>query len=147
MPYKWFLLNTRGLQYAWARVDGLAVYMHRLILSATPAEEVDHRDRSGLNNRRYNLRKCTHSQNQANRRLQSNNTTGFRGVYWDKARAQWSAEIKVMGKKRFLGRYASIEEAAAVRDEASKIHFGEFAQLNSPYPPKNPTDPCPVIDE
>ena len=74
--------------------------LHRLILSRVlgrplePGEEVDHIDGNGLNNRRSNLRLSTHRQNMQNRGVASNNASGLKGVYFDKAHRKWRAEIK-----------------------------------------------------
>jgi hypothetical protein len=101
------------------------IWMHEII-SGGPRP--DHKDRDGLNNRRSNLRPATRSQNSANRRLQSNNTTGLRNVTL--SRGRWRVRIQVRGKKESIGSFGSIEEAAAASNAAALKCFGEFAQLN-----------------
>ena len=62
----WYAQPARspGKWYAIAKRDGHTILMHRVILGVTdPLVEVDHRDNDGLNNRRFNLRACTHQQN------------------------------------------------------------------------------------
>ncbi len=55
--------------------------LHRWIMNAKdPNIEVDHYDNDTLNNTNENLRLCTRPQNLQNRKLQSNNSSGFRGV-------------------------------------------------------------------
>jgi hypothetical protein len=104
------------------------VQMHRQIMDAPEEMEVDHRDGDGLNNRRYNLRTCTHAQNGANQRIPKNNTSGFKGVYRQKGCSGWLAGIQ----SKYLGMYDSAEEAARAYDTAAVRTFGEFASLNFP---------------
>lgn len=111
------------------------ILMHRVILSRMlgrdllPSERVDHIDLDGLNNRRGNLRLANGSQNQHNRGKQSNNTTGFKGVF--KNGKGYMARIRVKGKKMYLGTYATPELAARAYDEAAAKYHGEFAKLNN----------------
>ncbi|MBK6616845.1 MAG: hypothetical protein IPG31_00175 [Nitrosomonas sp.] len=59
-------------------------------------------------------------------RMNSNNTSGVRGVHWDKQSQKWRANIYSQGKNRHLGRFETIEKAAAARHVAAKEYFGEF---------------------
>lgn len=111
------------------RFDGVAA-MHRTILGCTKGEGVDHRNGDTLDNRRENIRKCTTRQNSCNRSAQRNNTSGFKGVTWDKSTSKWRARIGEF--RKHLGLFASPEEAARVYDAAAKEQFGEFAYLNFP---------------
>lgn len=52
-----------------------------------------------------------------------NNTSGYKGVSWDRVREKWSVYIQVHGKRIFLGRYADKEIAIEVRKEAEKLYF------------------------
>jgi hypothetical protein len=104
------------------------VQMHRQIMDAPEEMEVDHRDGDGLNNRRYNLRTCTHAQNGANQRIPKNNKSGFKGVCRQKDCLGWRAKIQ----GTYLGLYDSAEEAARAYDTAAVRTFGEFASLNFP---------------
>ncbi len=91
---------------------------------------VDHINHNGLDNRKSNLRLCTGSQNIINCFLIKSNTSGYKGVSWDKKNKKWLVVIRVNGRKTHIGRYACIKEAAFAYDvEAIKYH-GEFANLN-----------------
>lgn len=54
---------------------------------------------------------------------QSNNTSGIKGVWFDKSRGLWAAEIKIRGKRYRLGRFAKLEDAAAARKQAEEKYF------------------------
>lgn len=88
----------------------------------------DHKDRNGLNNLEENLRPATPTQNQQNRSLREDNTSGFKGV--SPSRNKWHVTICVNGVRCFLGRFSSKEDAARAYDQAASEHFGEFAVLN-----------------
>ena len=119
--------------YAQRDKDRGEPLMHRLILECKIGEQGDHRNHNGLDNRRFNLRTCSPGQNRANQRLRKNNTSGYKGVSWDKSRGKWQVGIKPFGeKRRALGRYSDKETAARAYDEAARRLFGEFALTNFP---------------
>jgi hypothetical protein len=108
-----------------------AVFMHRFILDSTDSGiEVDHEDGDGLNCQRYNLRTATHADNQHNRKLQRNNTSGFKGVTWHKQSQKWHAKIRVSGAVTSLGLFSDKVRAAKAYDIAALHHFGSFAKIN-----------------
>lgn len=94
------------------------LYMHGYIPECT----IDHINRDRLDNRLENLREATRQCNARNIGLQQNNTSGIKGVTWDKSRIKWVAFIKVSGKHIPLGRYADKSDAAMRRWEAEKEH-------------------------
>jgi hypothetical protein len=99
--------------------------LHAYILGTSGHQLMpDHRNGNRLDNRRANLRKATHSQNQCNYSLRRSNTSGFRGV-WPR-KGKWQSAIKFGGVKRHLGTFLTRESAAeAYRIAALEIH-GEF---------------------
>lgn len=103
---------------------------HREILQAPKGIIVDHINGDGLDNRRENLRFATNSENMQNSRLQKNNTSGYKGVYWDRGRNKWIVRIKVNGRRLNLGYFDDPKEAALVYDRGAMEHFGEFAKTN-----------------
>jgi len=108
--------------------------MHRVLLP--DSLQVDHIDGDGLNNRRANLRAATQAENNRNARRRSNNTSGFRGVFWDARRQHWRARIEGSqnGQRwsRSLGVFNTAHEAAWAYDQAAIELFGVFAYLNFP---------------
>lgn len=65
-----------------------------------------------------NLREATNAENQQNRTMSSNNTSGFEGVSWSKLYKKWVADIGVGGKRKRIGGFIRIEDAIAARQEA-----------------------------
>ena len=109
------------------------ILMHRTVAERylnIAGLQVDHRDRNGLNNQRHNLRPATTSRNSANKPGNRNNTSGFKGVFWDKSKRLWLASIRVNYKQLHLKRWPTQLEAARAYNAAAIKYFGEFAWLN-----------------
>lgn len=96
-----------------------------------PIDFIDHKDLRRDNNSFDNLRKATNSQNQANA-FWSTNTSGIKGVRWERSRHKWTAFITVNNKATFLGRYAKAIDAALAYRKAAIEAWGEFALVPSP---------------
>lgn len=99
-----------------AKEDGgqQTLSLHRFVLGLGPGdpEHVDHCNHDLLDNRRENLRRCTHQQNHENRRPNRGSTSRFRGVSWAKDRGKWKAYAKRDGIVHNLG-YFDVEQEAA----------------------------------
>lgn len=108
------------------------ILMHRLILNAKSHEIIDHADLDGLNNQRYNIRKCSNSQNNMNSRSRKGTSSQFKGISWHKRNRKWQAAIKLYGKQYYLGLFNSEIEAARKFDEFATQLYGKFARLNFP---------------
>ncbi len=106
------------------------LHLHTLLMNPPKPLIVDHIDGNKLNNCRDNLRICTRVQNSQNMARHKNNTSGYKGVSFNKARNKWDAYITVYGKRRNLGRFKTDLEAALAYDKAASFYFGEFAKLN-----------------
>lgn len=113
------------------RPDG-STSTERLHTFLTGWSNVDHRNQNGLDNRRLNLRAATQSENIANARRRKDNTSGFRGVTFNKRVGRWAAQITVDRKTRGLGYFATAEDAARAYDAAAIEAWGEFARPNFP---------------
>lgn len=129
MGHSWHYRHSHRQGYGYA-VSKERVPMQVMIMSPFPGLIVDHIDGNTLDNRKRNLRVCTKGENRLNSRIQTNNTSGYKGVYWMKSHGCWHARITVHKKRFFLGAFQEKEHAARAYNEAAKIHFGEFARLN-----------------
>ena len=108
--------------------DGIC--LHRFIIKAPSGYEIDHINLNPLDNRKCNLRVCTHQQNQCNHPLQRNNTSGVTGVSFYHPRNKYRARIKCFQKELHLGYYKSFLEAVQARNEGMLHLFGEFGIYN-----------------
>jgi len=104
--------------------------MHRVIMNTPRGIVTDHKDGDGLNNVESNLRNCTNKQNIQNQKISKRNTTGYKGVSWQKRTSKWVAQISINGRQSYIGLYAKIEDAAQAYDEKAREQFGEFARTN-----------------
>lgn len=121
---KWSTVKKRGKYYFQKRLPGNnLVELHRWIMQPKKGEYVDHIDGNTLDNRRSNLRICSNAANLRNAGRRSNNSSGVTGVWWDKSRDKWSAEIKVNYRKKFLGRFNNIRDAIKARQKAEQKYF------------------------
>ena len=92
---------------------------------------IDHINHRRNDNRKCNLRTVTHSQNQMNKGLRSNNTSGVTGVYLNKRDGKWGSYISINKKRIYLGFFNNFDDAVRARKEAEDKYFGEFSYDNS----------------
>jgi len=136
--YKWHSQKIKNKFYACRRGSERLmqresrILMHRQIMCASPDVIIDHIDGDTLNNCRENLRRCNASQNCCNRKMNKNNTTGLRGVYWNKKLNKWNASITKNKHLIHIGYFETKEEAGRARDKKAKELHGNFAVLNYP---------------
>jgi hypothetical protein len=107
--------------------------MHIEIMGANSAPEIDHWDGDGLNNQRANLRRCTESQNQGNRRIRNSakKTSKYKGVCWSAKYGTWSAHIRQDEKQKKVGNFVTEKAAAGAYNRAAIALYGEFAHINT----------------
>lgn len=148
--FKWHAILRRKTWYAkrWRTEKGreFHIFMHRLIMSAPEGMEVDHRihrtmEDKIVDNRRENLRICTRSENQRNKRAGKSCKSGLPGVHWCKTKKRWIAritesmetiqlgrvQIEIPLKRVVLGHFVNFDDSKAVRLEAEKEIYGAFA--------------------
>lgn len=108
--------------------------IHREIAQPSAAEHVDHINGDTLDNRRSNLRCCSHGENMANRVGNRVRRTGvtYKGVRRQNRANAYRASIQKGGRTIALGSHPTAEAAARAYDEAAKKHHGAFARLNFP---------------
>jgi hypothetical protein len=130
--YKWYY--KRGYAMKTTYLDEgkrITEFMHRVILGIMNDLHTDHINNNGLDNRRSNLRKCTVSQNQMNRGIHKNNTSGYKGVMWHKLHKKWFSRIAINGKRYYMGEFKDKIDAARAYNEAALKYHGEFARINN----------------
>lgn len=125
--------NRDDKGYIFTRINGKTQKLHRFIMGNPKGKLVDHKYGTATihDNRRYNLRVATDSENNMNREIPSNNTSGVVGVSWNKNAQKWTAQIKINGKKIHLGTFADKDEAIRIRREAEDKYFGDFGYRKS----------------
>ena len=139
--WKWHVFIRFGLVYACRQYchptlknkrghkKQISISMARLIMGEPKGMNVDHINGNSLDNRRANLRICTHQQNlwNSHRRLGL-----YKGVYEGPGSKKWRANIVVNKKSKHLGMYNSPQDAARAYDKAAMELFGEYACTNFP---------------
>ena len=131
-PYTWSVNSIRGQIRSYS--TGKFVTVHRLIMDAKPRQQVDHINRDKFDNRRSNLRFATHQQNQCNKGLMSNNSTGYKGTCYDKRSNRIMAYINYKNVRTYLGYFPptdhGLKQAAKAYNQKAIELFGEYAFLN-----------------
>lgn len=111
-------LSQGYIRVGWGGTNVMAhSIIWRMVKGYWP-KEIDHINRDRADNRWENLREVTHSVNMVNRPLQSNNTSGHKGVTWNSRKKKWWACIKRDGHTTSLGYYENIEDAVFARKRA-----------------------------
>lgn len=142
--FSWSLSQTHnGICYA-RRFNGAKgkrnIFMHNEIMKPIKGNVTDHINRDGLDNRKINLRNCTHSQNAMNRASYKNTSSKYKGVFLHKTKymthsgiryfLRWRVNIGINGKQVKFGLFLTEVEAALAYNKKAKELHGEFAHLN-----------------
>ena len=118
--------KRRRSSYIHIKINNKTHYAHRLawlyMFGEWPENHIDHIDGNGLNNRLENLRDVSNRGNSMNQKTPLNNTSGVKGVYWNKECKKWRARIMINGKSKSLGYHTTLEAAAAARAAAALEH-------------------------
>lgn len=122
-------INSSG--YKNVHLDGKFKYVHRLLAQAfidNPENKaiIDHIDNDPLNNNLENLRWATVSENNRNLKMNVKNTSGVKGVVFNKQSNKWQAQIQHNNKFYGLGLYNTLEDARTARQAVANILFKEF---------------------
>lgn len=133
LRYSWSAM-PRG--YAYRNKGGKTIYMHRVIAAASADMCVDHIDGDRQNNRRSNLRICTHRQNMSNQRAKRGRC---RGVHQRADRWMVLLSRRHAGRQEqvYVGTYDTEEQAGRAWDQAALAcgwYDPAFLRLN--FPPK-----------
>lgn len=128
--WKWYFCNGYAARRAkkGERIKTALVKMHRIIARTPQGRETDHINGNKLDNRRSNLRICTHSQNGCNRSASKSSLLGFKGVSASKQTRRFKARITIRGKRIHIGYFDTPELASLAYRAASMNHHGAFAR-------------------
>jgi len=133
---KWCTNGNRGNIYAVRneKRNGkkIIIGMHRIIMNEPNGLCIDHINGDALDNRKSNLRICSHAENIRNGKKGKNCSSSYKGVGWFKLRKKWRARIMIDYKDKHLGLFSNEIDAAKAYDEAARELHGEFARLNFP---------------
>lgn len=130
---------TNTIGYTVIQIGGRKIHAHRLawfyMTGEWPTCEIDHINRIRSDNRFDNLRQATSTQNKHNTDDRITNTSGHRGVTWNKRSEKWQAQIAVAGKHYYLGMFDKIEDAVESRKTAVAL-FHSYAESVKEQPCK-----------
>ena len=124
-------LDSRG--YRQIRLNGKKELAHRIAWAMAygewPTHCIDHVNHDKADNRLSNLRAATASQNRYNMPKYKNNTSGIKGVSFNRKAGKWRAFISADGVKKYLGEYHTKEAAASARASAAQLLHGDYANV------------------
>lgn len=128
--YCWYFSKKNGYLYTKLPDTNKKITFHRLVMGFPEGKMVDHIAHEIFNkydNRKCNLRICTMKENARNAKLSKTNTSGTKGVYFNKRLNKWCAGIGFKQKTIHLGVFENKEDAIKARKAAEEKYFGEFA--------------------
>ena len=122
---------VNGKGYFETKLDGKSFKVHRIIFAMHHGylpEVVDHIDCNRTNNHINNLRVATTGENKYNQKVYKNNTSGAKGIFWNKKHKKWRTQINYNGKRKCLGSFDDFNEACEFVALARDMVHGNFAR-------------------
>jgi hypothetical protein len=120
---------TRDNRYSATKISGKNWMVHKLIYLyhyGYIPDQLDHINGDTSDNRIENLREANSSENMMNRRIFSNNKSGYKGVSWSKFHGKWFVYVDVNKVRKNYGYYDDLEIAALLASEVRDLHHGNF---------------------
>lgn len=114
--------------YIITKINYKTYTVHRLIFAMHNRyfpPLIDHIDRNKINNKIENLREATNSENLINSKLSKKNTSGYKGVRYNKKNKKWTAIICRNYKQSYIGSFDTPEEAHQARVKFLEREFNE----------------------
>lgn len=119
-------------EYFITKIKGKNINIHQLVLGYQGNLWIDHIDTNKSNNRKKNLRLCTHKESSCNKNKNKNSDSKYKGVTFDNKLNKWRSRIMFNGKMTDLGRHKNEIDAAKIYDEAARKYFKEYGRYNFP---------------
>ena len=116
--------------YIQIKVKNELILSHRLVwiyMYGYLPKYIDHINGQRDDNRIINIREVSNQQNSLNSKISKNNTSGIKGVYWDKSRNKWTVRLSIDGKCKFFKRFDDIDLAKLVIEEVRNKYHGKYA--------------------
>lgn len=121
--------------YIRIKIDGKEYYAHCLAwlyvyneYPKYPNNEIDHKNTIKSHNWISNLRKANKNQNLHNTNLRITNTSGVKGINWNKEKRKWEVRLGVNGKQKHFGFYDDLEIAKNIITIKRIEYYKEFAR-------------------
>jgi HNH endonuclease len=121
-------------EYRWCiNKDGYAVnghnniYLHVLVYGRKDGFVIDHADQNKLNNKKSNLRYVSKSLNSINSKMNKNNKTGYKGVFFYKRKGKYIAYLTIDKKRINFGYFTNLEDALIARLKGEAKYFKDNA--------------------
>ena len=135
MRWKWsyargYAIRANNFKKPCGKRSTNIIHMHRVVNNTPDGFETDHINDDKLDNRKDNLRSCTKSENNMNRKSYERSSSKYKGVFLVKSNKKWRASIGINGKRKTLGTFELEIDAAKAYNKSALIYFGEFARLN-----------------
>lgn len=123
--------SVHPLGYVKVRADGKMYMAHRLIWKMFNKDfetgTLDHINNNRSDNRIENLRIASRCENNQNAIIRKDNTSGAKGVNWNKRDMRWTASIQINGKRKALGNFKDLALATEFVQLARDMVHGDFA--------------------
>jgi hypothetical protein len=124
--FRWYYCKQYAMRTVKTKKGKHTVLLHREIMKTPEGMDTDHINGNKIDCRRENLRVCTHQENSRNQKIRKNNTSGFKGVYFNKKAKKYQSYIHINYKAIYLGLFSTALEASKAYELAAINHFGEF---------------------
>lgn len=108
---KWSVIKNCHTYYAVAKINKKSVRLHRLILDFPKNKSIDHINHNGLDNRKQNLRICTHLENMQNKKVPKNNKIGISGIYYNSKLDLYIVRKQYNNMRDYIGSFKSLNKA------------------------------------
>ena len=121
-------ITPKGYRYIQAK--GRKYPAHHLVwyfeTGSFPSLFIDHIDGNKLNNHFSNLREVTIKQNNENRGKQKNNSSGYKGVTFNKRLSKFIAQIQHNSKQFHIGTFDTALKASQAYEQKAKSLFSNY---------------------